>query len=1359
MMKKKLIYLTMGLLFFISIGTFLNIFFPIMTGGKSSINENDINNKTILKQPKISSGYWNNFSYIMIYNNWSTAANYDWCKGDGSWGNPYIIENMTINVQNRTSYGLYIIDSKNYYFIIRNITVYNTSSDFCNNAGITLSGTNNGTLEGNNCSLNIDVSGITISNCENITLVNNVISNNSCGIRFLGNNKKIDFFYNDIVWNDDMGIQWILEESSFFHNNISYNGNRGINMFSNNNYTVIYNNTFRKNGGAGISGNVNNTDIVENKFIENGDGLKFDTGNNANITNNIFEFNTYQGLFILESDNIIIQHNRIHNNTQNGIKIDSDCNNTIIYNNTIKFNDEKGITVANCINTTIYNNTVLENKQDGIYAPNSANVNITKNYINNNTYKGIVFDNTNKSYIIENDINNNEEEGIKIASSSNNNWIFGNIIERDLTGIFCIDVFNISILNNTIYNNTNGLAISNSLYIKIINNTIKKNVQYGINIGSTNYSLITENNASNNEGPGLDISYSHHNNITLNIFAHNEDKVIIGFSHNLSFINNNMTYSSSSGISIDRCLNLTFINNTIENNQGSGLYIRHLNYSIFKENDINSNSGVGIDFNLNCHMNNITGNTINNNQGYGIHLIDSSNNNIDFNTLKNNSKGIQESGTSINNIHDNIIQDRPSGNGGEDNNDNGDSDGSPEINISSIIISIIVIFGVIIGIVAVYGVKKKKVPIKRESKPREIEKKVVKIDTESPKNYEKFKLKAEKLKNQASSANTEGNFKKALSLWDGAIKMFKTVLKQAKLFDIDLVPEIESEIINLRSENKKVKSALKAKRLKEKEAQMLVKKERREEEGQVKKERKEREGNEQRERKESETRELRERKEKEAIEREKTLTQEKNKLEGTINEIKGLIDGKDFSKAKEISKKVISRAKTLKFTDTLADAKELLDLAKARELTSKVNELLKFEHNTQKSLAIHDVVRELKYSLDEAEKYIGLINASVSYKKSKKVELKSEAEKIIKQLTNPNLYDLINELGYDFHAAKQIGKYLVDEGIMATFPNVPVKKAEEMPLIPEIGKELKVARGGDWKIEADQSVFHYKVKVENKSKLVITNIQILLTSIPRSLDMTTDRYQINSLRPNSYESPTFKLIAKESCVGDIIEGLVSYVDPTGNQQTVTIEPFEILYVCNLLVPKQVSEEEFTKNTASMDEKEITIESDLAPEELENELASILESNNFFLLDKSPEPTGSDFRELKGYAEGKYDHEDVGLSVNMKQMDDQTTNLVIKAMSDREEKLIDLLRDINSKCDDLKCSNELILEYSQRIELVMDQIENLEEYLMKHLGSNFEKIKDFWEKYKVGEIGKRELITEGAKIIGKKFIKIFIGKFK
>ncbi len=308
-------------------------------------------------------------------------------------------------------------------------------------------------------------------------------------------------------------------------------------------------------------------------------------------------------------------------------------------------------------------------------------------------------------------------------------------------------------------------------------------------------------------------------------------------------------------------------------------------------------------------------------------------------------------------------------------------------------------------------------------------------------------------------------------------------------------------------------------------------------------------------------------------------------------------------------------------------------------------------------------------------------------------------------------------------------------------------------------KDVKILRGGDWTIEGDQSIFNYKVKLSNLSNYVISNIQIIITSIPPGLILKSDKlFMVSDLSKGSFISPTFKFGATESCCGNQIESVATFRDFKGTMHTITIEPFEITYVCNLLVPKPISESKFEENTAFMNEKKIEIDCDLEPEIVEKELSKILSTNNFYILDKVPELDSSDFRQMKGYAEGKYDKQDVALSIRMRGVAAETTKLVIKAMSEREEKLMDLLKDINLKCDDLKSSNELILEYSKKIENVIDNIDNLEEFLMNKLGGSFERIRHVYERYKNGEVGKIEFVKLGAKIIGKKFLQIFLGKY-
>jgi len=84
----------------------------------------------------------------------------------------------------------------------------------------------------------------------------------------------------------------------------------------------------------------------------------------------------------------------------------------------------------------------------------------------------------------------------------------------------------------------------------------------------------------------------------------------------------------------------------------------------------------------------------------------------------------------------------------------------------------------------------------------------------------------------------------------------------------------------------------------------------------------------------------------------------------------------------------------------------------------------------------------------------------------------------------------------------------------------------------------------------------------------------------------------------------------------------------------------------------------------------------------------------------------------------------------------------------EDKTIELL-------EDFKDNTEIIKIYTEKIELILDKQEDLEEFLRSHLSTDFEKIKDAWEDYKEEYITKRRLIKEAIKVLGKKFRKIVI----
>jgi len=67
----------------------------------------------------------------------------------------------------------------------------------------------------------------------------------------------------------------------------------------------------------------------------------------------------------------------------------------------------------------------------------------------------------------------------------------------------------------------------------------------------------------------------------------------------------------------------------------------------------------------------------------------------------------------------------------------------------------------------------------------------------------------------------------------------------------------------------------------------------------------------------------------------------------------------------------------------------------------------------------------------------------------------------------------------------------------------------------------------------------------------------------------------------------------------------------------------------------------------------------------------------------------------------------------------------------------------------------INEVSIIVEMIMNQVDDVEDYMKRNLGSDWKKIKNYWKKYKNNEITKGEFIKFGLKNIGKRFLGIFV----
>ncbi|MFX1572638.1 MAG: leucine-rich repeat domain-containing protein [Promethearchaeota archaeon] len=258
----------------------------------------------------------------------------------------------------------------------------------------------------------------------------------------------------------------------------------------------------------------------------------------------------------------------------------------------------------------------------------------------------------------------------------------------------------------------------------------------------------------------------------------------------------------------------------------------------------------------------------------------------------------------------------------------------------------------------------------------------------------------------------------------------------------------------------------------------------------------------------------------------------------------------------------------------------------------------------------------------------------------------------------------------------------------------PFSRSEKVTQIPLTiseyrSRNIEISRGGDWKIEGNQSVFHYKVKIKNLSQYIISDIQIIFGDVPQGLELRTEKLiEFSKLSPYNVVSPTYKLYATDNCVGSEIKGIVNYSDHFGKTYTVKIEPFEIHYVCNLLIPKRISREEFDRKIQFMRGRTMIIDSSLNPDELKTIVKKNIEECNFALLQEIRDAQKEGFMRIEGLAQGLYDKQDVAISVAMRRLE-AGSELKIKTLSDEYAKTTDLMRDISIKLEDIKSDTQKI----------------------------------------------------------------------
>ncbi|MFX1488675.1 MAG: NosD domain-containing protein [Promethearchaeota archaeon] len=233
---KKIFLASLGLIIVIS--ALLTIDFNI----KSINNNNMIFTKKDLKTSKTSGKI-----HINGTSDWIDFKNAGNCTGEGTYSNPYIIEDLVIDGGDSGS--TIWIENSDLFFMIVNCSLTNPGSTFAQDASIKLNNTRNGKLI-NNTIRSTDL-GIYIGLCENNTLIGNDIRTKYGVYMFFSNYNRI--FLNNIEGSIfDMFIQNSMNyNNSITTLNYTYNGKAFTSYLGN--HWSGYNGFDNDNNGIGDS--------------------------------------------------------------------------------------------------------------------------------------------------------------------------------------------------------------------------------------------------------------------------------------------------------------------------------------------------------------------------------------------------------------------------------------------------------------------------------------------------------------------------------------------------------------------------------------------------------------------------------------------------------------------------------------------------------------------------------------------------------------------------------------------------------------------------------------------------------------------------------------------------------------------------------------------------------------------------------------------------------------------------------------------------------------------------------------------------------------------------------------------------
>jgi len=381
-----------------------------------------LNSENPIKEDGLkTSGSWNFVgTTININANWAAInTSNDWCNGAGTIGDPYIIENVTIDAQNSGS--CISVQNSVDYFIIRNCTLIDGGTAGLN-SGIFLNNVQNGVIENNTCY--DSRCGIVVQASSNVVVKDNIVYSSSFVGIYMYDGSSCDAINNKIT-GSSRGLSIYGASNMNFSQNVMEN--TGIHLYYNaeSQLTTNYIDTSNLVSGKPVYFYANEDNLDYSNFTDPGQIILVNC-NDCSLSG--FDLkNTNVGIQLLYCDNAQVFGNNLTDNSDSGIILREGRFNNIS-NNYFESN-MYGIRLYNtCLNNTIDNNTLLYGNIGLLISEDSEN-----NIIVNNNFtqcvSGIQISSCDNNIIESNDIIDSTGYGLYLYSTSSNNHFIRNTIE------------------------------------------------------------------------------------------------------------------------------------------------------------------------------------------------------------------------------------------------------------------------------------------------------------------------------------------------------------------------------------------------------------------------------------------------------------------------------------------------------------------------------------------------------------------------------------------------------------------------------------------------------------------------------------------------------------------------------------------------------------------------------------------------------------------------------------------------------------------------------------------------------------------------------------------------------------------